>query len=437
MPTADSSKLNQDLAAFLGGNSLAGALVYTHMRGAVLAIVRDRAPDLANDRQDVLNEAFVLMMEAPHRFDPERGSARDLYHDGDPSRRYPARTRQDGSARNHDPGDASSSRRAEVTFQMPDSAPASELVEVTGYGSPAAMEAACDAHTIWSSAPPRLRMIIGGLIDGPGPGRYRDGNEHRQVQGRAHVAPVRGRRVTRPGVHPHPHSNDLRSASCRAASIDHHVPWLVTILSMRPFERRNSRAGSSRGASVMLGTSTTVDKSRDTSFAQPSSNAPVSTSASRSRAPLRTQPSHHHPAPVARLPRQPRSTSRPGSPTGSAQGRSGAYGHGPRIFRVQPAIGASAAGLPPAATHGAAVRQPAGRTSRTAGSAGGELGRARPLIRGLMSARSLRSKAAANRSMAGSIPAAGTTKGNSGPLGSRRRQSGVRWCGPISVNAWR
>jgi hypothetical protein len=35
-----------------------------------------------------------------------------------------------------------------------------------GYGSPEAVEAACDAHVIWSRAEPPMRLIIGGLLDG-------------------------------------------------------------------------------------------------------------------------------------------------------------------------------------------------------------------------------------------------------------------------------
>src|ERR1700730_15145781 len=75
MPTPDPSILNQIFIAFLAGDSRAGGAVYTQMSAAVLAVVRNRASDLVNDREDVLNETFVLMMEAPHRFDPARGSA--------------------------------------------------------------------------------------------------------------------------------------------------------------------------------------------------------------------------------------------------------------------------------------------------------------------------------------------------------------------------
>ena len=166
MPTSENSNLNQNLVDFLGGDSRAGDAVYRHMRSAVLAIVRDRAPDLAHDREDVLNEVFVLMMEAPNRFDPARGSARFFITSvilPDAMQRVRARMARPGTM----------TRRRKVvepvsaaTFPMPDPVPAPETVEVVGYGSPAAMEATCEARAIWSAAPPPLRVIIGGLMDG-------------------------------------------------------------------------------------------------------------------------------------------------------------------------------------------------------------------------------------------------------------------------------
>lgn len=166
MPTPDDSNLNQGLIAFLGGNRRAGDAIYTRMRAAILAIVRDRAPDLANDREDVLNEVFVLMMEAPHRFDPRRGSARVFITSvilPDAMQRVRAKMTR--------PGTTTRRRKIveparEATFPMPDPAPAPETVEVIGYGSPAVMEAACDARVIWSRATPPMRVIIGGLMDG-------------------------------------------------------------------------------------------------------------------------------------------------------------------------------------------------------------------------------------------------------------------------------
>jgi RNA polymerase sigma-70 factor, ECF subfamily len=166
MPTPDNSNLNQNLIDFLVGNRRAGDAVYMQMRAAILAIVRDRAPDLANDREDVLNEVFVLMMEAPHRFDPGRGSARVFIT----SVILPEAVQRVRSKMAR-PGATTRRRKVtesglDATFPILDPAPGPETVEVIGYGSPAAMEAACDAHAIWSSAPPTMRVIIGGLMDG-------------------------------------------------------------------------------------------------------------------------------------------------------------------------------------------------------------------------------------------------------------------------------
>ena len=166
MPTPDDSNSNQNLVAFLGGNSHAGDAVYRQMRSTILAIVRDRAPDLANDREDVLNEVFVLMLEAPHRFDPGRGSARAFITSvilPDAMQRVRAKMARPGSTTRRRKVVESA---VEVTFPMPDPAPAPETIEAVGYGSPAAIEAACDARVIWSSSTPPLRMIIGGLMDG-------------------------------------------------------------------------------------------------------------------------------------------------------------------------------------------------------------------------------------------------------------------------------
>jgi len=166
MPTPDDPNLNQNLIAFLGGNRRAGDSLYVQMRAAILAIVRDRAPDLANDREDVLDEVFVLMMEAPHRFDAKRGSARVFITSvilPDAMQRVRAKMAR--------PETATRRRKAvelalPATFPMLDPAPIPEAVQVNGYGSPAAMEAACDARVVWSSAKRPVRLIIGGLMDG-------------------------------------------------------------------------------------------------------------------------------------------------------------------------------------------------------------------------------------------------------------------------------
>jgi hypothetical protein len=63
-------------------------------------------------------------------------------------------------------------RQRKSTASKP-SGPTPSLDEVpempaVGYGSPEAMEAACDAHVIWSRATPPVRVIIGGLMEGKG-----------------------------------------------------------------------------------------------------------------------------------------------------------------------------------------------------------------------------------------------------------------------------
>jgi RNA polymerase sigma-70 factor (ECF subfamily) len=166
MPSPGDSDLNRNLVAFLRGSSRAGDAVYRHMRPAIFAIVRNRAPDLANDREDVFNEAFVLMMEGPHRFDPDRGTARAFIT----SVILPEAV-QRVRAKMARPGTTTRRRKVieparETTFPRLDPVPAPETVEVIGYGSPAAMEAACDAHVVWSRATPPLRLIIAGLMNG-------------------------------------------------------------------------------------------------------------------------------------------------------------------------------------------------------------------------------------------------------------------------------
>jgi hypothetical protein len=106
------------------------------------------------------------MMEAPHRFDPQRGSARAFI-----TTVILPEAIQRVRAKMARPGTTTRRRKfvepaRMLTSPMPDPAPALEFVRVTGYGSPAAMEAACDAHTISSSVPPPMRLIIGGLMDG-------------------------------------------------------------------------------------------------------------------------------------------------------------------------------------------------------------------------------------------------------------------------------
>jgi RNA polymerase sigma-70 factor (ECF subfamily) len=139
---------------------------YLQMRPTILAIVRNRAPDLANDRGDVLNETFVLLMEVPSRFDPARGSASAFITSvivPDAIQRVRAKMAR--------PGSMTRRRKAaepvlKATFAMQDPMPAPETVQVLGYGSPEAMEAASDAHVIWSRATPPMRSVIRALMDG-------------------------------------------------------------------------------------------------------------------------------------------------------------------------------------------------------------------------------------------------------------------------------
>lgn len=52
------------------------------------------------------------------------------------------------------------------TFPMHDPISVAEAVPSAGYGSPEAIEAACDAHVIWSRSSPFTRVAIEGLMDG-------------------------------------------------------------------------------------------------------------------------------------------------------------------------------------------------------------------------------------------------------------------------------
>jgi RNA polymerase sigma-70 factor, ECF subfamily len=166
MPTPNPTTLNQSFIAFLGGDSRAGKVLYAQMRAAILVAVRNRALDLTNDREDVLNEAFVMMMEAPHRFDPARGSALAYI-----ASVVVPEAIQRVRAKMARPGTTTRRRKArqptaEATFPMPDRMSTPEIVPVVGNGSPAAIEAACDAHALYSRASAQLRVVIGGLFDG-------------------------------------------------------------------------------------------------------------------------------------------------------------------------------------------------------------------------------------------------------------------------------
>jgi RNA polymerase sigma-70 factor (ECF subfamily) len=166
MPVPDPANLNQNFAAFLGGDSRAGDAVYTQISATIVAVVRNRASDLVNDREDVLNEIFVLMMEAPNRFDPSRGSAAAFILSvliPEAIQRVRSKMARPGTTTRRrkaaDPG-------TEPTFPMLDPMPAPENVTIVGHGSPVAIEAACDAHTLYLRVSAQLRVVIGGLVDG-------------------------------------------------------------------------------------------------------------------------------------------------------------------------------------------------------------------------------------------------------------------------------
>jgi hypothetical protein len=162
--TSESHNLNNDLIEFLAGNGRAGAAVYPRLKGPLLRQVRRHAPDLPRDiAEDAVIEVFVLMMERRAIFDPARGSAQAFVT----STLLPESVRRI-RAENARPGAPKRQRKqgGAGTF-----APTLSLDDVpehhgTGYGSPAAMEAVCDAHAIWLRATPPMRLIIGGLMDG-------------------------------------------------------------------------------------------------------------------------------------------------------------------------------------------------------------------------------------------------------------------------------
>jgi RNA polymerase sigma-70 factor, ECF subfamily len=166
MSTPDDSILNQNLVAFLGGDQRAGAALYRKMRPSILAVARERAPDLRNDLGDVANEVFILMMEAPQRFDPARGSARAFI-----STVLIPEAIQRVRAKMARPGTTTRLHREKFKpvsslSTIPDPLPNADLIPSAGYGSPQAIEAACDAHVIWERATPPMKLILGGLLEG-------------------------------------------------------------------------------------------------------------------------------------------------------------------------------------------------------------------------------------------------------------------------------
>jgi RNA polymerase sigma-70 factor (ECF subfamily) len=163
---SNDSILSGKLAAFLSGDQRAGDALYRMTRNAILAKARKRAPDLRNDLEDVVQEVFLIMKEGPARFDAARGSARAFIS----TILVPAgvdRVR----AKMARPGAVTRSRRekhkAAITLStIPDPRRNPDSTPVEGYGSPQAIEAACDAHAIWNRATPRMKLILGGLVEG-------------------------------------------------------------------------------------------------------------------------------------------------------------------------------------------------------------------------------------------------------------------------------
>jgi DNA-directed RNA polymerase specialized sigma24 family protein len=159
------SNLDQAFTAFLAGDIGAGDNVYARMRASILATTRRRAPDLISDHEDVLDEAFVLMMEAPHRFDQARGSASTFITSvcvPEAIQRVRAKMARPGTTTRR----RKRPKTAQITFPMPDPKPEADTVPVAGYGSEAAIEAACDARALYSRAGAPMRLLISGLMDG-------------------------------------------------------------------------------------------------------------------------------------------------------------------------------------------------------------------------------------------------------------------------------
>lgn len=167
MSTPDDSSLNQKIVAFLGGDQSAGAVLYSALHASLLVLARKRAPDLRNDLEDIPNEVFILLMEGPQRFDPARGSARIFISTillPEAIQRIRAKMARPGITTRcrHRKG----MRPAIGLSIIPDPLPNPDMMSSVGYGSPQAMEAACDARAIWARATPPMKLILGGLLEG-------------------------------------------------------------------------------------------------------------------------------------------------------------------------------------------------------------------------------------------------------------------------------
>jgi RNA polymerase sigma-70 factor, ECF subfamily len=160
------SKLNTidiDFVRFLAGDQCAGARLYALLKDGLLHRIRRNAPDLSRDlAEDAVMQVFALMMERRATFNPARGSAQGFIA----GTLVPEAVRS-VRAENSPPGAPKRQRKPGAKASAPTvSLEAVAEVHTAGYGSPEAMEAACDAHIIWSCAKPGMRVMIGGLMDG-------------------------------------------------------------------------------------------------------------------------------------------------------------------------------------------------------------------------------------------------------------------------------
>src|SRR5262249_59539333 len=114
-----------------------------------------------------VTEVFALMKQRRCAFDPARGSAQAFITASllaEAVRRIRAENARPG-ARKRERG--SRDQKVPGPTRSLDEVPAMPSV---GYGTPEAMEAACDVRGIWSWATPALRAIMGGLLEGKAKG---------------------------------------------------------------------------------------------------------------------------------------------------------------------------------------------------------------------------------------------------------------------------
>jgi DNA-directed RNA polymerase specialized sigma24 family protein len=162
----DDSDLNDAYAAFVAGDRRAGGALFAKTKEPILVAIRARAGDLHHDHDDILDEVFVILLEAPSRYHPAQGPILSFIKAvlvPEAIRRIRAKSARPGQkTRRRVVAQASTG----ATFPMPDRVPDPESVPCTGEGSPEAIEAACDIHAICARANQPLRDIIGGLMDG-------------------------------------------------------------------------------------------------------------------------------------------------------------------------------------------------------------------------------------------------------------------------------